>query len=211
MPIEASGEQWFRYAYGDWQAHAGFFATDYAKILIRDNPGLEPGQRAAQADRLAQVSDWAAANGRALIVELLVPASAADLTAVEGAVASYDVTLRPWAGQRPTITAAKQAAAPRASPCRGPATSDTAPMIGAPIAVLPTSASDHSAVIRAAVVGLGGELDGGVSGGEEHERGRAGQNARGDRGREGGSGRHQADGDPEAQRGPGQPGHSGPA
>jgi myo-inositol catabolism protein IolC len=95
MPVEAGGEQWFRYAYDDWQAHAGFFATDYAKILIRDNPGLEPGQRAAQADRLADVSDWAAANDRALIVELLVPATAADLAASGGAVASYDVTLRP--------------------------------------------------------------------------------------------------------------------
>jgi myo-inositol catabolism protein IolC len=73
MPVEASGGPWFRYAYDDWQAHAGFFATDHAKILIRDNPGLEPGQRAAQAERLAKVSDWAAANDRALIVELLVP------------------------------------------------------------------------------------------------------------------------------------------
>ena len=82
MPVEASGGPWFRYAYDDWQAHAGFFATDYAKILIRDNPGLEPGQRAAQAERLAKVSDWAAANDRALIVELLVPASS-------------DATLRP--------------------------------------------------------------------------------------------------------------------
>jgi myo-inositol catabolism protein IolC len=63
--------------------------------LIRDNPGLEPGQRAAQAERLAKVSDWAAANDRALIVELLVPASPADLTALGGAAASYDATLRP--------------------------------------------------------------------------------------------------------------------
>jgi myo-inositol catabolism protein IolC len=92
MPIEASGGQWFGYAYDDWQA--GFFATDQAKILIRDNPGLEAGQRAAQAERLAKVSDWAAANDRALIVELLMPASPADLTALGGA-ASYDVTLRP--------------------------------------------------------------------------------------------------------------------
>lgn len=95
MPVEASGEQWFHYAYDDWQAHAGFFAAGHAKILIRDNPGLEPGQRAAQAERLAKVSDWAAASDRALIVKLLVPASDADLAAVGGAVASYDVTLRP--------------------------------------------------------------------------------------------------------------------
>jgi myo-inositol catabolism protein IolC len=95
MPVEASGEQWFHYAYDDWQAHAALFATDFAKVLIRDNPGLEPGQRAAQAEQLAKVSDWAAANDRALIVELLVPASAADLAAAGGTAASYDATLRP--------------------------------------------------------------------------------------------------------------------
>src|ERR1700722_13176030 len=79
----------------DWRSHATLFATDHAKVLIRDNPGLEPGQRAAQAERLAKISDWAAANDRALIVELLVPASAADLAAAGGTAASYDATLRP--------------------------------------------------------------------------------------------------------------------
>ena len=94
MPVEASGEQWFHYAYDDWQAHASRFNTGHAKVLIRDHPGLEPSQRAAQAERLAKFSDWAAANDRALIVELLVSASAADLAAADGAVASDDATLR---------------------------------------------------------------------------------------------------------------------
>ena len=95
MPVEASGEQWFQYAYDDWQAHAVLFAASHAKVLIRDNPGLEPGQRAAQAERLAKVSDWAAANDRALIVEVLVPPSPADLAAAGGNAATYDATLRP--------------------------------------------------------------------------------------------------------------------
>ena len=96
MPVEASGEEWFHFAYGsDWQAHAGFFATDHAKVLIRDNPGLDQGQRAQQAKRLAQVSAWSAAQGRALIVELLVPATAADLAAVDGDPARYDREVRP--------------------------------------------------------------------------------------------------------------------
>ena len=44
MPIEASGEEWFAFAYGeDWQRHAAFFAADHAKVLVRDNPGLDPG------------------------------------------------------------------------------------------------------------------------------------------------------------------------
>jgi myo-inositol catabolism protein IolC len=95
MPVEASGDQWFHYAYDDWKGHAGFFPNNHPKVLVRDNPGLEAGQRAAQAERLASVSDWAAANGRGMIVELLVPASDADLTAVGGDAARYNVTLRP--------------------------------------------------------------------------------------------------------------------
>jgi myo-inositol catabolism protein IolC len=93
MPIEASGEEWFQFAYGeDWQRHAEFFATEHAKVLVRDNPGLEPGLREQQAERLAQVSAWAAAANRSLILELLVPATAADRDATAD---RYDDELRP--------------------------------------------------------------------------------------------------------------------
>jgi myo-inositol catabolism protein IolC len=96
MPVEASGEEWFHFAYGqDWQAHAGFFGTDHAKVLIRDNLGLDQVQREQQAERVAQVSGWAAASRRALIIELLVPASQADLDSVGGDTDRYDRELRP--------------------------------------------------------------------------------------------------------------------
>jgi myo-inositol catabolism protein IolC len=50
MPIEASGQDWFEFAYGpDWQRHAGFFASEHAKVLVRDNPGLDPARRQEQA------------------------------------------------------------------------------------------------------------------------------------------------------------------
>jgi 5-dehydro-2-deoxygluconokinase len=96
MPIEVSGEQWFHFAYGDgWQAHAEFYGTDYAKVLVRDNPGLDPGEREAQASRLAEVSAWATAGRHRLIIELLVPATPSDLDAVNGDKAVYDRQLRP--------------------------------------------------------------------------------------------------------------------
>jgi myo-inositol catabolism protein IolC len=96
MPIEASGEEWFQFAYGDdWERHAGYFATDHAKVLVRDNPGLDPGDREEQARRLAQVSTWAAAAGRSLILELLVPATDADKQATEGSTDRYDDEIRP--------------------------------------------------------------------------------------------------------------------
>jgi myo-inositol catabolism protein IolC len=96
MPIEASGQDWFGFAYGeDWQRHAGSFASEHAKVLIRDNPGLNPARREQQAQRLAQVSAWAAAAGRSLIIELLVPATDADRAADGGSADCYDSELRP--------------------------------------------------------------------------------------------------------------------
>jgi myo-inositol catabolism protein IolC len=96
MPIEASGKEWFEFAYADeWRRHAEFFATDHAKVLIRDNPALSVPERLQQAERLKLVSAWAADTGRALIVELLVPASDDDLKAVGGDTRRYDDERRP--------------------------------------------------------------------------------------------------------------------
>jgi 5-dehydro-2-deoxygluconokinase len=96
MPLENSGEEWFDFAYGDdWRRHAGFFAAEHAKVLVRDNPGLDPALREQQAGRLAQVSTWAATAGRSLILEIVVPATGADKDATEGDMDRYDDELRP--------------------------------------------------------------------------------------------------------------------
>jgi len=96
MPLEASGKDWFEFAYGDdWKTHAGYFATDHAKVLIRDNPALAVPDRLQQAERLKVVSAWAAETKRSLIVELLVPATDDDLRSVGGDKARYDDELRP--------------------------------------------------------------------------------------------------------------------
>lgn len=96
MPIEASGKEWFEFAYGDdWRAHADGFATNHAKVLIRDNPSLGVPDRLQQAERLKIVSAWAAETQHALIIELLVPATEADLASVGGDKQRYDDELRP--------------------------------------------------------------------------------------------------------------------
>jgi 5-dehydro-2-deoxygluconokinase len=96
MPLEASGKDWFEFAYGDdWKTHAGYFATDHAKVLIRDNPALSVPDRLQQAERLKVVSAWAAETRHHLIVELLVPATDDDLTSVGGDKKRYDDELRP--------------------------------------------------------------------------------------------------------------------
>jgi myo-inositol catabolism protein IolC len=95
MPLEASGKDWFEFAYGeDWKTHAGYFATDHAKVLIRDNPSLSVPDRLQQAERLRVVSAWAAETRHQLIVELIVPATDADLASVGGDKKRYDDELR---------------------------------------------------------------------------------------------------------------------
>jgi 5-dehydro-2-deoxygluconokinase len=96
MSLEASGKDWFEFAYGDdWQQHGGLFGVDHAKVLIRDNPGLDADKRLEQAKKLAEVSTWATENHKHLIIELLVPATDADLASVGGDKARYDNELRP--------------------------------------------------------------------------------------------------------------------
>jgi myo-inositol catabolism protein IolC len=96
MPLEASGKDWFEFAYGDeWKTHAGYFPTDHAKVLIRDNPSLSVPDRLQQAERLKVVSAWAAETRHHLIVELLVPPTDDDLKSVGGDRKRYDDELRP--------------------------------------------------------------------------------------------------------------------
>lgn len=95
MPIEASGHPWFQFAFGEsWKSHAEFFATDHSKVLIRDNPGFDDADRTKQAATIAKVSAWAQTAGRPLMVELLVPATDADLASVGGDALRYDAEVR---------------------------------------------------------------------------------------------------------------------
>ena len=53
VAVEASGEECSQIVYGDdWACHAEFFAADHAKVLVRDNPSLDPGDRERQASHL---------------------------------------------------------------------------------------------------------------------------------------------------------------
>jgi myo-inositol catabolism protein IolC len=95
MPLEASGQDWFEFAYEDWREHAELFSTDHAKVLIRDNPELSNPDRLRQAAQLKLISEWSAATNHHLIVELLVPATDYDLKHVGGDKKRYDDELRP--------------------------------------------------------------------------------------------------------------------
>jgi myo-inositol catabolism protein IolC len=96
MPIEASGLDWFDFAYGhDWRTHAEFFGAEHPKVLIHDNPGLPLADRQEQANKLAGISAWARKAGREFIVELLVGATDEDMAKVDGDTDRYDREVRP--------------------------------------------------------------------------------------------------------------------
>lgn len=96
VPVEASGHPWFTLEWGDrWQEHVTSVGPDYAKVLVRDNPDFEASDRRGQLERLAQVSRGLADLGVPLIYELLVPATDAQLEAVDGDDNRYDLDVRP--------------------------------------------------------------------------------------------------------------------
>lgn len=96
IPVEASGHDWFTLEWGDqWLEHVETIKPDYAKILVRDNPGFDPAQREEQFGRLAQVSSGLHGIGVPLLYELLVPATAAQLDRAGHDAGAYDRDIRP--------------------------------------------------------------------------------------------------------------------
>jgi len=96
IPVEASGHEWFTLEWGDqWLAHVETVRPDYAKVLVRDNPDFDAGEREGQFARLAQVSNGLRGAGVPLLYELLVPATAAQLDRAGHDAGAYDRDLRP--------------------------------------------------------------------------------------------------------------------
>ncbi|WP_306216410.1 2-deoxy-5-keto-D-gluconate 6-phosphate aldolase domain-containing protein, partial [Actinoplanes sp. RD1] len=93
VPVEASGQQWFTTQYGArWVERVEAIKPDYAKVLVRDNPGLPVGQREQQFDLLADVTEQLRKIEVPLLYELLVPPTGEqqDLDAL-----AYDRDVRP--------------------------------------------------------------------------------------------------------------------
>ena len=99
MPIERSGEPLFLLEYGtfgdrEWLRHIDEFAPAQVKVLVRDNP-QGSFNRMLQFDRLVTVSNALRASGRTFMIELLVPATPAQLESVGSDALRYDSEVRP--------------------------------------------------------------------------------------------------------------------
>ncbi len=96
MPVERSGQKLLVFEYGDdWLEHVSEFDPDQVKVLIRDNPDDDPAARRAQLTSLAMLSLVLEEAARSFIIELLVPATDAQLASVDGNALRYDTELRP--------------------------------------------------------------------------------------------------------------------
>jgi myo-inositol catabolism protein IolC len=96
MPVERSGQDEFDFEYGEtFGAHVEMFDPDFAKVLVRYNPEGDARLNRRQTARLVYLSQWLAARSRALLFELLVPATANQRNRVGGDVRAYDRDLRP--------------------------------------------------------------------------------------------------------------------
>jgi len=95
-PVEKSGQHLFDLEYGDaTPQHIARWDPDYVKVLVRMNPDDTAADTADQLDQLAALSGSLRESGLPFLLELLVPASDAQLASVGGDSAAYDRDVRP--------------------------------------------------------------------------------------------------------------------
>jgi myo-inositol catabolism protein IolC len=96
MPVEKSGQDEFDFEFGaDFGRHIEAFDPTFAKVLVRYNPDDDAASSRRQVERLGLLSDWLHERGRTFLFELLVPATPAQLAAVDGDGHLYDTQIRP--------------------------------------------------------------------------------------------------------------------
>jgi myo-inositol catabolism protein IolC len=96
MPIERSGTGGFTLEHGDaFAEHVGRFPIDHAKALVSLNPEGDQAAYRRDVEKLAAVSAELHEAGHAFLLEIIVPATEAQLELVGGDGAEFDRRLRP--------------------------------------------------------------------------------------------------------------------
>ncbi len=95
LPVEKSGRQFFSFAHGrNFGRVIKSLNPNIAKALVRFHPSF--GQdNARQLKKLAALSLWCKKNDFKLMIELLIPPSAADLKRFKNKRISFDRLMRP--------------------------------------------------------------------------------------------------------------------
>jgi myo-inositol catabolism protein IolC len=95
MPVEVSGQRELRFVCdGEFGRIIDRYRPDYAKVLIRYNPGGDGAMNARQRARLRDLSLWLEDRPQAFMLELLVPPEDAQLRGVGDDRGRFDRELR---------------------------------------------------------------------------------------------------------------------
>lgn len=96
VSVEKSGSDEFEFEYGDaFAEHIEAFKPTFAKALVRYNPYGDAALNRRQTARLRQLTDYCRKAGQRLMVELLVPATQAQMAQVQADRDAYDRRIRP--------------------------------------------------------------------------------------------------------------------
>jgi len=96
MPMEKSGQDEFDFEYGeDYPAHIEQFDPTLVKVLVRYNPEGDLMMNRRQLERLRGLSDYLMSIRKPFLFELIVPATAKQLSSVGGSKERYDREVRP--------------------------------------------------------------------------------------------------------------------
>jgi 5-dehydro-2-deoxygluconokinase len=95
-PAEKSGQTEFDFQYGDdFARHIEGFNPKFGKVLVHYNPEGDAELNRRQTARLKRISDYLAGTTHRFMFELLVSPEPAQLAALQGDKAAYDLQLRP--------------------------------------------------------------------------------------------------------------------
>jgi myo-inositol catabolism protein IolC len=96
VAAERSGIGFFDFEYGDdFAAHIEELDPTFSKVLVRYNPEGDGPDNQKSITGLKRLSDFLHPNGPKLLLELIVPAAAAQLESVGGDEGRYATELRP--------------------------------------------------------------------------------------------------------------------
>lgn len=96
VSVEKTGQDSFTFEYGqEFGEHLEKYMPTFSKVLIRYNPEDSYEKKRQQGENLKILSDYSHRHGFKFLLEPLVPASASQLTKVNGDKDRYDRELRP--------------------------------------------------------------------------------------------------------------------
>lgn len=94
--MEKIGSDEFEFEYGsEFARHIEAFLPTFAKVLVRYNPEGDIALNGRQVARLRQLTDYCRKSAQRFMFELLIPATAAQMTQVQADQVAYDLRLRP--------------------------------------------------------------------------------------------------------------------